>query len=103
MPERHTLTNAQEANIHVDTFFPPADRIVAIGDVHGDVDALRGCLEVVQMRLCVKYLCRCSRFVKYFNPRPFVRPKACTLYTLFCYTTTLTHCPICCSEMEQVV
>ena len=47
IPECNARTNAQEADIHVDTFFPPADRIVAIGDVHGDVDALRSCLKVV--------------------------------------------------------
>jgi len=47
IPECNARTNAQEADIHVDTFFPPADRIVAIGDGHGDVDALRSCLKVV--------------------------------------------------------
>ena len=28
------------------TFFPAVDRIVAIGDVHGDVNALRSCLQI---------------------------------------------------------
>jgi hypothetical protein len=32
--------------IEVQTFFPPADRIIAIGDVHGDVHALKGCLSI---------------------------------------------------------
>jgi len=36
----------EEPDIEVPTFFPPADRIVAIGDVHGDVDALSGCLKL---------------------------------------------------------
>ena len=30
----------------VQTVFPTADRVVAIGDVHGDFDALSGCLKV---------------------------------------------------------
>jgi len=47
IPACNARTNAQEADIHVDTFIPPADRIVAIGDGHGDVDALRSCLKVV--------------------------------------------------------
>jgi len=49
----------------VDTFFPPADRIVAIGDVHGDVHALRSCLKVF-LSCCFQIFCHCSRFVEYF-------------------------------------
>jgi len=33
----------------VPTFFPAVDRIVAVGDVHGDVDALRGCLLMAKL------------------------------------------------------
>eukprot|EP00284_Hemiselmis_tepida_P002751 CAMPEP_0174951794 /NCGR_PEP_ID=MMETSP1355-20121228/95039_1 /TAXON_ID=464990 /ORGANISM="Hemiselmis tepida, Strain CCMP443" /LENGTH=517 /DNA_ID=CAMNT_0016199471 /DNA_START=211 /DNA_END=1764 /DNA_ORIENTATION=+ len=33
----------------VTTFFPAVDRIVAVGDVHGDVDALRGCLLMAEL------------------------------------------------------
>lgn len=31
------------------TFFPAAERVIAIGDVHGDVDALVGCLKVSKL------------------------------------------------------
>jgi hypothetical protein len=27
-------------------YYPPVDRIIAIGDVHGDVEALRTCLKI---------------------------------------------------------
>ena len=43
----------QEIDIEVPTLFPTADRIIAIGDVHGDVDALSGCLKVCS------FLCAC--------------------------------------------
>ena len=33
----------------VETFFPQVDRIVAVGDVHGDVEALRGCLKIAKL------------------------------------------------------
>jgi hypothetical protein len=36
----------QDVNVEIPTFFPGADRIIAIGDVHGDVKALAGCLKV---------------------------------------------------------
>jgi hypothetical protein len=41
--------------VNVPTIFPNADRIVAIGDVHGDVDALAGCIKVLAplLLLCV--------------------------------------------------
>uniref|UniRef100_A0A7S0HWG8 Calcineurin-like phosphoesterase domain-containing protein n=1 Tax=Hanusia phi TaxID=3032 RepID=A0A7S0HWG8_9CRYP len=38
-----------EVDIQVPTFFPQADRIIAIGDVHGDVDALHECLKVANL------------------------------------------------------
>ena len=65
IPECNARTNAQEADIHVDTFFLPADRIVAIGDGHGDVDALRSCLKVVLAALR-EILCCFFVFVEYF-------------------------------------
>eukprot|EP00281_Chroomonas_sp_CCMP1168_P035970 CAMPEP_0206242846 /NCGR_PEP_ID=MMETSP0047_2-20121206/17276_1 /ASSEMBLY_ACC=CAM_ASM_000192 /TAXON_ID=195065 /ORGANISM="Chroomonas mesostigmatica_cf, Strain CCMP1168" /LENGTH=531 /DNA_ID=CAMNT_0053667895 /DNA_START=77 /DNA_END=1672 /DNA_ORIENTATION=+ len=34
---------------NIPTFFPPAERIVAVGDVHGDVEALRGCLKIAKL------------------------------------------------------
>lgn len=37
---------SEEINVNVPTIFPNADRIVAIGDVHGDVDALAGCIKL---------------------------------------------------------
>jgi hypothetical protein len=36
----------QDVNVEIPTFFPAADRIIAVGDVHGDVNALAGCLKV---------------------------------------------------------
>ena len=30
----------------VKSFHPPADRIIAIGDVHGDILALKSCLKI---------------------------------------------------------
>jgi len=39
----------------VPTFFPAAERVIAIGDVHGDVDALVGCLKVVSS--CSSVVC----------------------------------------------
>ena len=38
--------NGHQIDLEVPTFFPEADRVIAIGDVHGDVDALVGCLKV---------------------------------------------------------
>ena len=38
--------NGHQIDLEVPTFFPEVDRVIAIGDVHGDVDALVGCLKV---------------------------------------------------------
>ena len=37
---------ASQIDFEVPTYFPDVDRVIAIGDVHGDVDALVGCLKV---------------------------------------------------------
>ena len=39
-------SNAQEDEFQVRTVFPAADRVVAIGDVHGDFHALKRCLQI---------------------------------------------------------
>lgn len=33
----------------VATFFPAVNRIVAVGDVHGDVNALKGCMKIANL------------------------------------------------------
>ncbi len=38
-------TTSQDAD-SIQTFFPAANRIIAIGDVHGDAKALRACLDM---------------------------------------------------------
>jgi len=38
-----------EIDIEVPTFFPAVERVIAIGDVHGDVDALIGCLKLSKL------------------------------------------------------
>ena len=35
--------------INIKTFFPGAERIIAIGDVHGDLEALRSCLKIASL------------------------------------------------------
>ena len=36
-------------HVEVQTFFPQAERIIAIGDVHGDVTSLRSCLLMAKL------------------------------------------------------
>eukprot|EP00293_Proteomonas_sulcata_P008995 CAMPEP_0184306470 /NCGR_PEP_ID=MMETSP1049-20130417/15461_1 /TAXON_ID=77928 /ORGANISM="Proteomonas sulcata, Strain CCMP704" /LENGTH=501 /DNA_ID=CAMNT_0026618741 /DNA_START=277 /DNA_END=1782 /DNA_ORIENTATION=+ len=36
-------------DIDVCTYYPPAERIVAVGDVHGDVKALLGCMKIANL------------------------------------------------------
>jgi hypothetical protein len=42
--KKETITASDD--IEIRTFYPRVDRIVAIGDVHGDVTALRSCLSI---------------------------------------------------------
>jgi hypothetical protein len=37
------------ATFNIQTFYPPAKRIIAVGDVHGDVYALRSCLRIANL------------------------------------------------------
>ena len=43
------LSMQTDSDGKIQTFFPPADRIISIGDVHGDVRALRACLDIAQL------------------------------------------------------
>jgi hypothetical protein len=41
-----TIEDLPSDDLEGKTFFPPVERLVAIGDVHGDVQALRSCLKL---------------------------------------------------------
>jgi hypothetical protein len=40
---------ASAEELEIRSFYPPADRIVAIGDVHGDLEALKACLQIANL------------------------------------------------------